>query len=177
MILFYLCIWVMNCQFQIPLSQCVEKSKTGSFQLCALGYFPLPDYPPSRKLAVGNFQVLGSPPPPLTKKSWKAGSSSEVKVCTERLILYLEVVFDATKSMKTPCVHTFAKLRIQANISTFVAHRDRTDRADRPEGGLRGRGRGRGGRGGRGRGGFDRFGKREFDRHSGSEKTQVLQLN
>lgn len=43
---------------------------------------------------------------------------------------------------------------------------------DRPESG-RGRGgfgRGRG-RGGRGRGGFDRFGKRDFDRHSGSDKT------
>ncbi|XP_028832007.1 plasminogen activator inhibitor 1 RNA-binding protein isoform X2 [Denticeps clupeoides] len=44
---------------------------------------------------------------------------------------------------------------------------------DRPQ---RGRGGGRGGRGGRGRGmgrsdGFDTRGKREFDRHSGNEKT------
>jgi len=45
-----------------------------------------------------------------------------------------------------------------------------------------GRGRGRGnrgdrrggrGRGGRGGGGFDRFGKREFERHSGSDKTGI----
>lgn len=45
---------------------------------------------------------------------------------------------------------------------------------ERGEGG-RGRGerRGRGGRGGRGRGGFDRFGKRDFDRHSGSDKTGI----
>lgn len=55
------------------------------------------------------------------------------------------------------------------SLFSFV-YRDRPDRGDRPEG-FRGRGRGRGGRGGRGRGGFDRFGKREFDRHSGSEKT------
>ena len=49
-------------------------------------------------------------------------------------------------------------------------------RGDRPDSG-RGRfsrGGGRGGRGGRGRGGFDRFGKREFDRHSGSDKTYVF---
>lgn len=53
---------------------------------------------------------------------------------------------------------------------------------DRPESGRgRGRGEGRGGRGAgrggpRGRGGpggFDRFGKREFDRHSGSERTGI----
>ena len=42
---------------------------------------------------------------------------------------------------------------------------------DRPES-VRGRGRNFRGRvGPRGRGGFDRFGKREFDRHSGSDKT------
>jgi len=58
-------------------------------------------------------------------------------------------------------------------------------RSDKPErfggDGERGRGRGRGGnfrgrgrgRGGGGREGFDRFGKREFDRHSGSDKTGV----
>lgn len=47
-----------------------------------------------------------------------------------------------------------------------------TEYRDRGEG--RGRGRGRGGRGGgRGRGGFDRFGKREFDRQSGSDKTGI----
>lgn len=44
---------------------------------------------------------------------------------------------------------------------------------DRPP---RGRGGGRGGRGGRGRGmgrgdGFDTRGKREFDRHSGGDKS------
>lgn len=44
---------------------------------------------------------------------------------------------------------------------------------DRPQ---RGRGGGRGGRGGRGRGmsrgeGFDSRGKRDFDRHSGSDKS------
>lgn len=44
----------------------------------------------------------------------------------------------------------------------------------RERGEGRGRGRGRGGRGGgRGRGGFDRFGKREFERHSGSDKTGI----
>ncbi|XP_064194563.1 SERPINE1 mRNA-binding protein 1-like isoform X1 [Anguilla rostrata] len=47
--------------------------------------------------------------------------------------------------------------------------------SDRP---LRGRGGGRGGRGGRGRGmgrsdGFDSRGKREFDRHSGSDKSSL----
>lgn len=46
---------------------------------------------------------------------------------------------------------------------------------DRPP---RGRGGGRGGRGGRGRGigrsdGFDSRGKREFDRHSGNDKSSV----
>lgn len=46
---------------------------------------------------------------------------------------------------------------------------------DRP---MRGRGGGRGGRGGRGRGigrgdGFDSRGKREFDRHSGSDRSYV----
>lgn len=53
-------------------------------------------------------------------------------------------------------------------------NRDRRDREDRPESARRGRGRGGfrgGGGGGRGRGGFDRPGKREYDRHSGSEKT------
>ena len=62
-----------------------------------------------------------------------------------------------------------------------VYHRtDAADQGDRGE--FRGRGRGRGGRGGsggaggtggRGRGGFDRFGKRDFDRHSGSDKSGV----
>uniref|UniRef100_A0A3Q2VKY1 SERPINE1 mRNA binding protein 1a n=2 Tax=Haplochromini TaxID=319058 RepID=A0A3Q2VKY1_HAPBU len=47
--------------------------------------------------------------------------------------------------------------------------------SDRP---MRGRGGGRGGRGGRGRGmgrsdGFDSRGKREFDRHSGSDKSSL----
>ncbi|XP_038572279.1 SERPINE1 mRNA binding protein 1a isoform X3 [Micropterus salmoides] len=62
------------------------------------------------------------------------------------------------------------------------------DAGEKPEGGefsvekpigdrpMRGRGGGRGGRGGRGRGmgrtdGFDSRGKREFDRHSGSDRT------
>ncbi|XP_071372857.1 SERPINE1 mRNA-binding protein 1-like isoform X2 [Centroberyx affinis] len=51
--------------------------------------------------------------------------------------------------------------------------------ADKPSGDRppRGRGGGRGGRGGRGRGmgrgdGFDSRGKRDFDRHSGNDKTQ-----
>nr|XP_057929343.1 SERPINE1 mRNA-binding protein 1-like isoform X3 [Doryrhamphus excisus] len=63
-----------------------------------------------------------------------------------------------------------------------------TDASEKPEGGefsvekpvgdrpMRGRGAGRGGRGGRGRGvgrsdGFDSRGKREFDRHSGSDRS------
>ncbi|XP_061181771.1 SERPINE1 mRNA-binding protein 1-like isoform X2 [Saccostrea echinata] len=51
---------------------------------------------------------------------------------------------------------------------------------NRPESGRfgnrgrgRGRGEGRGARGGRGRGGFDRGPKRDFERHSGSDKTGV----
>lgn len=51
----------------------------------------------------------------------------------------------------------------------------RTDRNDQPSEEFRGRGnarRGRGqGRGGASDGGFDRFGKREFERHSGSDRT------
>uniref|UniRef100_A0A3Q0THP4 SERPINE1 mRNA binding protein 1a n=1 Tax=Amphilophus citrinellus TaxID=61819 RepID=A0A3Q0THP4_AMPCI len=68
------------------------------------------------------------------------------------------------------------------------------DSAEKPEGGefsvekpisdrpMRGRGGSRGGRGGRGRGmgrsdGFDSRGKREFDRHSGSDKSELDQSN
>lgn len=54
--------------------------------------------------------------------------------------------------------------------SCFSSHRPAGDRPPR------GRGGGRGGRGGRGRGigrtdGFDSRGKREFDRHSGNDKS------
>lgn len=45
----------------------------------------------------------------------------------------------------------------------------RDGRDGRGRGGFRGRGRGRGG----GRGGFDNRGKREYDRHSGSDKTSI----
>ena len=60
-------------------------------------------------------------------------------------------------------------------FSAYLGSAFRTETAERGERGeFRGRGRGRGGRGGgRGRGGFDRFGKREFERHSGSDKSGV----
>ena len=66
------------------------------------------------------------------------------------------------------------------------SHVDGTDKVERPFGtgeaggeSFRGRGFGRGrgvGGRGRGRGGFERGGRREFDRHSGSDRGFVLKI-
>jgi hypothetical protein len=69
-------------------------------------------------------------------------------------------------------------------VNIIYCSPERTEqRVDREEfNGGRGGGfrRGRGGRGGRSdrneEGGFDRFGKREFDRHSGSDRTYVVTI-
>ena len=94
---------------------------------------------------------------------------------------------------KSSLLCILAILMLFTNVSIFYLNRversegggfgSRPERSEggRPEGGMgrgeggfgRGRGRGRGDRGGRGRGGMNRggFGKREFERHSGSDRT------